>query len=55
MKTLADRIMDVRQWMAPHVAHVPGSSSYIMQLDGIAHELLVAQQQPQAKRRRKRQ
>lgn len=46
MKTLQDRIWDVRAWLAPLVRDVPGSSSYIMQLDQIAHEVRLLEKCP---------
>lgn len=51
MKSLQERIWDVRSWLAPLVRDVPGSSSYIIQLDQIAHEarLLEKRQSTEAK------
>lgn len=39
MKTLAVRIQDVRAYVAEKLLNVPGSSSYIMQLDSITHDV----------------
>jgi hypothetical protein len=39
MTPLSVRVRAVRRWLAPLVVNVPGSASYIMELDNIAHEL----------------
>ena len=39
MKSLAQKIQDVRAWLGRHAHMIPGSSSYIMQLDGITHDV----------------
>jgi uncharacterized protein YcbK (DUF882 family) len=51
MKTLAARIWDVRSWIAPIVRDVPSGSSYLMELDAIAHELQTAEPCPHGRRK----
>ncbi len=44
--SLTDRIWRVRSWLAPHIRDIPGSSSYIMELDQIAHEVSLIEKCP---------
>ena len=39
MKTLAQRLQEVRAWVATHTRDVPSMDSYIRELDAITHEL----------------
>jgi hypothetical protein len=45
-KTIADRIQEVRAYVAEHLCNVPGSPHYVMELDAIAHDVALIETCP---------